>query len=42
MKTNQLPDNCTGADFLDKAMTFIVHVYKNVPGSFVNQPLESA
>ena len=34
MKTNQLPDNCTGAGFLDKAMAFIVHVYKNVPRPF--------
>ena len=34
MRTNHLPDNCTGSDYLDKAMAFIVHVYKNVPRPF--------
>ena len=31
MKTNRLPENCTGSTYLNKAVAFIVHIHLNVP-----------
>ena len=36
MKTNHLPENCTGAQYLDKAMAFIIHVFKHVARPYTN------
>ena len=36
MKTNHLSENCTGAQYMDKAMAFIIHVFKHVARPYTN------
>ena len=37
MKANRLPENCTGSQYLDKAIAFTVHIVKNVPRPYTDE-----